>query len=53
MTIEQENRIMYRLLRNVWREAWRIHDTQPGDLKYVAPYGALAEIGEFLAEQKN
>ena len=37
-----------RLLQQVWDEACQ-NDDKTGHLKYVAPYCALAQIGEFLA----
>jgi hypothetical protein len=43
---------MLELLRQVWSAAGERLDNEKPPLKYTAPYGALAKIGEFLFRQK-
>lgn len=49
---DMEKPIMRALLENVLAEAHRIHATRPWPHKYTAPFGALAGIGDFLAERR-
>ncbi len=39
---------MLALLQRVWDDACERHDTKTPPLKYTAPYGAIAAVGEFL-----